>query len=529
MKPDLLHHFVAHASERTPDKTAFRFLDQELTYEELASRSARLARMLKEQGVRRGDRVALYLNKSLESAVAVFGVMRAGAAYVPLDPGAPSERTGAVLRQCGARVVITHEVKRREAALAFQDLDLDCMIGLEAPIDGPSRWITWEDALSLNEAPFDEPRVSELDLAYIIFTSGSTGAPKGIMHTHASGTSYARMAAGLYGVRPEDRLSNLSPLHFDMSTFDYFCAPLAGATTVIVSEAHTKLPASLSELAEAERLTIWYSVPFALIQMLLYGSMEERDLSAIRWVLYGGEPFVPKHLEALMGCLPGARFSNVYGPAEVNQCTYFNLSANYSATDGPPPIGWMCPNADGLVVDETDRVVAQGEIGELLVRTPTMMRGYWDRPDLNAKAFYQCPVPGGVDDIYYRTGDLVTTRPDGALCFLGRKDQQVKTRGYRVELEEVEAALAAHEAVEEAAAFVVTRKEELQLIEAAVRLRSGAEEPVEALAAFAAQRLPSYALPERISVLQQFPRTTSGKIDRNKLKDVSIAGQHGGD
>ena len=148
---------------------------------------------------------------------------------------------------------------------------------------------------------------------------------------------------------------------------------------------------------------------------------------------------------------------------------------------------------------------------------------------MNAKAFYRCPAPGGVDHIYYRTGDLVTVSPHGALCFLGRKDQQVKTRGYRVELEEVEAALAAHEAVEEAAAFVVTREEELQLIEAAVRLRSGTGEPVEAIAAFAAQRLPAYARPERISVLPQFPRTSSGKIDRNKLKEGVAAGDQGGD
>ncbi len=529
MKPDLLHNLVAEAAARSPDKTAFRFLDGEVTYGELESQSSQLARMLTELGVRRGDRVALYLNKSLESAVSIFGVMRAGGAYVPLDPGAPPERTRAVLEQCGARLVITHEAKREHATLAFSGSDLDCLIGLADPIEGPSRCMDWDEALSLDGRAGDEPPLSELDLAYIIFTSGSTGAPKGIMHTHASGMSYARMAAGLYGVTSEDRLSNISPLHFDMSTFDYFCGPLARATTVIVSEAHMKLPASLSDLAEAERITIWYSVPFALIQMLLYGAMEERDLCAIRWVLYGGEPFVPKHLEALMRMLPGARFSNVYGPAEVNQCTYFHLPADYREADGSPPIGWMCPNADALVVDDTEREVAPGEIGELLVRTPTMMRGYWDRPDLNARAFHRQPAPGGVDDIYYRTGDLVTARHDGALCFLGRKDRQVKTRGYRVELEEVEAALAAHEAVEEAAAYVVTREDELQMIEAAVRLRSNDEAPVEKLLAFAARRLPAYALPERISLLDQFPRTTSGKIDRNRLREGVVAWQSGGE
>ena len=529
MKPDLLHHTVTNSAERMPDKVAFRFLDQQLTYAELEERSACLARMLIEQGVRRGDRVALYLNKSLESAISLFAAMRAGAAYVPLDPGAPAERTRAVFRQCGARVVITQEIKRSDLDLALSESAVDCVIGLDAPLNERSRWVNWKEALSLTQGPPGESKTSELDLAYIIFTSGSTGAPKGIMHTHASGMSYARMAAGLYGVRPDDRLSNISPLHFDMSTFDYFCAPLAGATTVIVSEAHTKLPASLSELAEAERLTIWYSVPFALTQMLLYGALEDRDLSAIRWVLYGGEPFVPKHLGALMRRLPDARFSNVYGPAEVNQCTFFHLPAEYRETDGAPPIGSMCPNADGLVVDEADQEVAPGETGELLVRTPTMMRGYWDRPELNARAFYRHPAPGGTDDLYYRTGDLVTKQSDGTLSFIGRKDHQVKTRGYRVELGEVEAAIAAHKDVEEAAAFIVPRDDGLQLIEAAVRLRNEANAPPEALSAFAARQLPAYARPERIRVLQQVPRTTSGKVDRNKLRDGATAGQLGGD
>ncbi len=517
MKHDLLHHSVTRAAEQTPEKTAFRFLDSGLSYAELEDRSARLAAMLHEQGVRRGDRVALYLNKSLESAVALFAVMRAGAAYAPLDPGAPPDRTRVVLEQCGARVVVTQEAKRRDASAALATANLDCIIGLDAPLDGAARSVSWEETLAMPPAPLDQPAVSELDLAYIIFTSGSTGAPKGIMHSHASGMSYARMAARLYDVRPEDRLSNASPLHFDMSTFDYFCAPLAGATTVIFSEAHTKLPASLAELAESERLTIWYSVPFLLIQLLLHGALEERDLSTLRWVLFGGEPFVPKHLAALMERLPGARFSNVYGPAEVNQCTYYHLPAGYRESDGPAPIGWMCPNADALVVDEAGRPVEPGETGELLARTSTMMRGYWERPDLNARCFHKRPAPGGVDDVYYGTGDLVSQRPDGSLSFLGRKDHQVKTRGYRVELEEVEAALAAHDDVQEAAAFVVTGDDGLQLIQAAVSLRPNRPAPGEGLTAFAAQRLPSYALPQQISLLQEFPRTTSGKIDRNRL------------
>jgi len=519
MSPELIHRAMVRSAERSPEAPAFHIPGGSLDYATLASRASRLAGVLREIGVVRGDRIGIYVDKSLESAVALFGVMQAGAAYVPLDPAAPAARTGTVLKQCGARVLITHPARRRSVPGVLAEADVDAVIGLDAPADGTPAptLVSWADVLQGPEAPVLAAGASELDLAYVIFTSGSTGTPKGIMHTHQSGMAYARMAAELYGLRPQDRLGNLSPLHFDMSTFDYFCGPLAGACTVVVPEGYTKLPASLSELAEEARLTIWYSVPFALTQMLLHGAMEERDLSAIRWVLFGGEPFVPKHLAALTRLLPGARFSNVYGPAEVNQCTYHHLDGPWDEADGQPPIGQACPNADLAVVDETDRPVSAGTAGELIVRAPTMMRGYWQRPELNGRVFLERPGSGGVADRWLRTGDIAVEGADGALRFVGRKDRQIKTRGYRVDLDEVEATLAAHADVEEAAAFAVSGGEGLTLIEAAVTPRRGRALGDAEIAAFAAERLPGYARPVRIAIRTEFPRTTSGKIDRRRL------------
>ncbi|NJL94878.1 MAG: amino acid adenylation domain-containing protein [Anaerolineae bacterium] len=360
------------------------------------------------------------------------------------------------------------------------------------------------------------------DLAYIMYTSGSTGQPKGIMHTHASGLSYARTAAATYSLLPEDRLSNHSPLHFDMSTFDYFSGPLAGATTVLIPEAYTLLPASLSQLVQDERLSIWYSVPFALIQLLLRGALDQRDLSSLRWVLYGGEPFPIGHLRALMERWPQARFSNVYGPAEVNQCTYYHLPPpqTWPADQENVPLGVIWENAEGLVLDEADQPAREGE---LVVRTPTMMQGYWNRPDLNARAFYRRERLPGLPEVFYRTGDLVRLRPDGLYDFLGRKDRQVKVRGYRVELDEVEAALAALPVVESSAAYVLPGADGEAQIEAAVILRDGqATSPADLLNALRAH-LPPYALPGTLAFLEVFPRTTSGKIDRRSLQAAALA------
>lgn len=515
----LLHHAIDRSAERYAERPAFRYLSTSLSYAELVERANKLAWGLVGEGIKRGDRVGIFLHKSLESPLAVYAIMKAGAVYVPLDPGAPVSRLRKTIQQCGIRCLITHTQKEQDTlALLDGETPLECVIGLAA-LDRPGiRSLGWDsfDAAAGNRAP--DTGMMEQDLAYIMYTSGSTGAPKGIMHTHASGLSYARMAADTYAITHEDRLSNHSPLHFDMSTLDYFSGPLRGACTVIIPEAHTKLPASLSGLIEDEGLTIWYSVPFALIQLLLRGNIEKRDLSSLRWVLFGGEPFPPKYLHALRRLWPLARFSNVYGPAEVNQCTYYHLPGDEPESDIPLPIGRVWPNAEGLVVDDSDQPVARGECGELLIRTPTMMRGYWEQPNLNKRVFYRRTAAGGASNVFYRTGDLVQDRGDGVFTFLGRKDRQIKIRGYRVELDEVESVLAAHRRVEEAAAYIVTGSEDSNSIQAAVILKSRQDGIADEIRQHCVQQLPWYAVPESILLLESFPRTTSGKIDRRALQ-----------
>jgi amino acid adenylation domain-containing protein len=522
----LLPHLIEESAGKYPDHEAMRFNKTGLTYAGLVRRADNLARLLVDQGVKRRDRVGIYLNKSLESAVAIYGILKAGAAYVPLDPLAPPARLAYVVRDCGIRCLVAQEARldalRQIAASAP---GLECVVGVGSQPDLNLRAFTWEEVYSLPGGPASQVGAVEHDLAYIMYTSGSTGKPKGMMHTHYSGLSYAKMAAHTYSVTHADILSNHSPLHFDMSTFDYFSGPLAGATTVIIPEAYTKLPASLSRLIEDERMTIWYSVPFALIQLLLRGALPGRDLSSLRWVLFGGEPFPPGHLRDLMKLLPGARFSNVYGPAEVNQCTYYHVPPLPEDASEPVPIGRIWDGSEALVVGEDDRPVPPGEEGELLVRTPTMMRGYWGRPDLNERAFYRREVFENYEDVFYRTGDLVQLQPDGNYRFLGRKDRQIKTRGYRVELDEIENLLSSHPQVEENAVYALPDREGSHTIEAAVLLRVGARASEEDFRAYLVKLLPTYAVPARTHILQEFPRTTSGKIDRRALRDRALAAQ----
>jgi len=288
---------------------------------------------------------------------------------------------------------------------------------------------------------------------------------------------------------------------------------------VIIKDAYTKLPASLSGLIEEEKLTIWYSVPLALVQLLLHGVLVNRDLSTLRWVLFGGEHFSAKYLASLMAIWPHARFSNVYGPAEVNQCTYFNLETP-PGIDHPIPIGQVWGNTEYKILSDDDSVAAPGTAGELVIRSATMMKGYWNNPELSRKSFYRTTDAAGQDQLFYRTGDLVNTDDSGWLILLGRRDSQVKIRGYRVEPDEIEAILKMHPGVQDAVVIATEKHEgEKELLAAVIPMPESNPEQAELLK-HCRNILPPYALPQRILVVPAFPRTRSEKIDRRQIKEL---------
>ncbi len=520
----LLPQAVERAAARYPDREAVRISGQSLTYSQLMGRINRLAQVLIDQGVHRGDRVGIYLNKSLESAVALYGIMQAGAAYVPLDPFAPIARLRFVIQDCGIEHLITKETKLEQLSeLLAQPSGVKCVIGVGAQPELPERCFTWDEIYS---APVDTPPgvgITEQDLAYILYTSGSTGDPKGIMHTHRSGLSFAEWGATTYGLTHEDRLSNHAPLHFDLSTFDFFAGALAGACTSIIPEALTKFPASLSKLMQDERISVWYSVPYALIQLLQRGNLASRDLSALRWVLFAGEVFPTKHLRELMAQLPQARFSNLYGPTETNVCTYYHVDQLPPDSDEPIPIGRICENDGGLVVNADNEPVPPGEVGELLITGGTVMHGYWGQPEKTERGFYRRKTDSLSEEIFYRTGDLVQLQADGNYKYLGRKDRQIKTRGYRVELDEIETALLSYELIEEAAVYPIPDGEGSNLIEAAVIPKQNVNLTSAELETHLAKRLPSYAIPAKIIITADFPRTSTGKINRRELQAQAAA------
>ena len=490
---------------------------------DLARRAWGLAQALRATGTARRDRVAVLLPKGVDVPVAFLGALASGGVLVPLDPGSPAPRLARILRDTGTTCLVT--APGRESAvreLLEAGAPLDRVVGLGDDADLPVRTIPRSSVEEAGSPP--DVRVLDLDPCYVLHTSGSTGVPKLILHTHRSATSFVDWAVDEYGIGPEDRLTNASSHHTCFATFDYWAALRAGARTIVLTPTALKMTASLSALLERERATIWYSVPTALVQLSSRGALEDRDLSALRWVLFAGETFPAKHLRRLMEQLPDARFSHVYGSTETNVCTFSHLPRPLPAGDDLPPIGRPCSNAEARVVDDALRPVPDGDEGELWIRGATVMSGYWNDPERNAAILPRLPALGGLEETWYRTGDRVRVRPDGQLEFGGRADLQVKIRGHRVELGEVESALVALPGVEAAVALAMPAADGTRLLRAFVvpvasesSVGDRAFDP-RPLRADLRGALPTWAVPEEIRIVEELPRTPTGKVDRSALR-----------
>ncbi|NNE67917.1 MAG: amino acid adenylation domain-containing protein [Pyrinomonadaceae bacterium] len=507
----LLHQSLTDSAEKYPDRDAFRYGMDSITYAELLEKASRLANALIEARVSRGDRVGILINTSIDSAVALYGILLAGAAYVPIDPASPPARIRFLIEDCDLNVLVSAEDQHSLILDSLsKEVEIECVIGVENEL--PCRQMAWSEVDAFkSEAP--TVSIVEDDLAYIMYTSGTTGLPKGIMHTHFSGMSYARLSRSLYEINEFDRLGNHSPLHFDISTLGFLTMPHSGGTTVIVPEAYKKFPVSLARLIEAEELSIWYSVPLALIQLLQRGMLEEVNLGSLRWVLFGGESFDTEQLRKLIKLIPNARFSNVYGPAEVNQCTFYNFSALPRQVE-EVPLGRAWDETEIVLINEGGDLAGGKETGEILVSTSTMMKGYWGSPDMTAKSLHTTEV----NKVFYRTGDLARRNEKGELVFQGRRDRQIKTRGYRVEPAGVELVLQRHELIVEAAVFGYEDKDGETSIKAAIVLREGATGLPADLENFVSRSIPKYACPSKYLIVNELPRTGAGKVDYSLIK-----------
>jgi len=523
-----LSDLLVQAADAHPDRPAVWSPDGELTYADLYDRSMRLARALVEHGIEPGDRVVIALAKDVALPIAIFGTLLASGAYVPIDYLTPPARAHAIAADAEPVAVVCGPRTLRAMLLG------DASLAHDGPGDNSPalHWLGrgWFDpGRSPQRRPVSDSlqrlqrigrwrspaEVPASALAYILYTSGSTGQPKGVVHTHASALAFVRWAVDAAGVQENDVVSQHASPSFDLSVFDFFGAAMAAARLALVPASTFGRVASLCRFIAATGVTVWYSVPSALLRASALQSLALLQGSALRQVIFAGEEIPTGPLRALWHHLPpSCRVANWYGPTETNVCTFHDLTGRDIDGGDPIPVGRPCPYARTFMAAEDGPVTSDGGAGELLVAGDSLMSGYWRRPDATSRAFSS--GPGGRR--YYATGDLVSQDARG-FTFRGRVDRQLKVRGHRVQPEEVEHVLEQRAEIDEAA-VVKYRRGDVDVLAAVVRLADGGALEHDAVIGHCCRFLPPYMVPDVILPVGELPRGPRGKADYQAVLEL---------
>jgi amino acid adenylation domain-containing protein len=494
--PDLMARGVA---ER-PGAVAVACAGQRLTYRELARRSDQLARGVRAKGIGPGDLVGIALTPSLDLVVAVLGIMKAGAAYVAVDPSYPAERIRFILADSGARTAVV-------------DGSADLITSM---MDGEA-YTVGQLAFSA-DLPDSLPPVDPDQLCYLIYTSGSTGRPKGAMNRHAGVVHTMLGLAEAVGIDHTDRVLQASSLNFDLSVIEIFTSLLSGATLVVPTAAERGDPAALLDLLAREQVTVWSSTPALLRPVTDTASRRGSGLPAsLRTVLLAGDRFPPAMVATLAELGPDIRAFNVAGVTEVSCCSTVYEVRKEDAERDSVPWGGPLPGHALHVLDDRRQPVPAGEPGELYLGGVAVGTGYWNRPDLTGERYLPDPFSDTPGALMYKTGDLVRHPDGGELEFLGRLDTQIKVRGLRVELGELESVLEQHPDVRQA--VVVARQSrvgESTLVGFVVPMPGKLLAPAECRRHLAGS-VPRHSVPSQFYFLSGLPLLPNGKIDRNAL------------
>lgn len=495
----------------SPDACAIRSCEggELASFSELERLSGRIAGHLAARGIRKGDVVALLNDKSPLGYATMLACLRIGAIYTNLDPDSPAERARRILERC-------------EPVAIYNAFPVDSQPPLHASLG------------SISQAPVIELRsesvAAELDAntrelppvnltgdspAYIMFTSGSTGYPKGAVISHGNLLRFCDWARTQFGITPGDRLTNVNPIYFDNSVFDFYASLFNGACLVPFPAETVRDARKLVASVDRAGCTIWFSVPSLLVYLLTTRALSGESFASLRKIIFGGEGF-PKPKLKLLHDLVGARIDleNVYGPTETTCiCSCHTIrDSDFEDMTSLATLGYLAPNFDYEIIAQD----GNADFGELLLTGPQVGLGYYNDPDRSAAAFIQNPANNRYRELGYRTGDFVERDAEGRLHFRGRVDFQIKHLGYRIELEEIEAALNRVDGVREAAALYKKMGDGLGMIIAFAAVEDGVVGPaiVETLRAL----LPVYMVPSRVETRASLPKNANGKIDRPALQ-----------
>jgi len=509
MKIELAHTFIESMAASQPDACALKMKQDTLSYHGLNQRSAELATQIAQFVKVSETCVGMFIEKSIDAVVSIYGILRSDSVYVPMDIKNPLDRLRYIIEQCEIDTLITtpNQLSKLEEVLG-ERLAQTNLIVIEADAS-----LTLKPATS--PLPIEKKgfRVENQNLATILYTSGSTGVPKGVMLTHACITRFVEWSAQYFALSPEDNCISHAPLHFDLSLFDIFASHQAGATTVLVPDGMSGNPRYLTKMIEQERISVWQSVPSVLVLLLKYGSIEKYDYTHLRQVLFAGEKLSQSNAKKLASYFTHATLHNIYGATETNNSFVYSFPASLGDDiPDPLPIGKAYSYVDYMIVSIDGEPCGINEEGELYVKTPTLMRGY-----RNNKAYlYESDARHG----YFKTNDIVKQLPDGNVQFCGRADDVLKSNGYRINLTEIDTVLQSHDKVREVGIFAIPDEEIGNRIIAYIHAEADTLSMLE-LKTYCANHLPHYAVPHVFEITSEpLPKTSSGKVNKQQLKQL---------
>ncbi|USX18042.1 acyl-CoA ligase (AMP-forming), exosortase A system-associated [Oxalobacteraceae bacterium OTU3REALA1] len=530
----LVHDFIFSSAERAPAAEALVDGARRLTYAQLAALTKRTCAALRARGARRGERVAVYMEKNIEHVAALFGTAAAGMVFVPVNPLLKPEQVAYILRDCDVRVLVTSADRLRQLAPSLGGCDsLHTALALGAartatPVAdiGQIKVLDWEAALAdadaaeanIDTANLPARRITDSDVAAILYTSGSTGQPKGVVLSHRNLVAGAASVASYLGNTADDRILAVLPLSFDYGLSQLTTAFLSGACAVLINHL---LPRDVLTAVIAERITGLAGVPPLWIQL---AALDWPTVCTLRYLTNSGGAMPRGTLDQLRARLPAAKPYLMYGLTEAFRSTFLPPA---ELDRRPDSMGKAIPNAEVLVLRPDGSECAPGEPGELVHRGPLVSLGYWNDAARTAERFkpYRSPLTGlMLPEMAVWSGDTVRRDEDGFLYFISRADEMIKTSGYRVSPGEVEAVLYAQGEVAEAAALGVPHPVLGQAIVVVVAVRDGRVLDEARLLAALKPHLPNYMLPHKIILADtSLPRNANGKIDRKLLSTQYLA------
>lgn len=512
-----LHDLLDNAAARDPDRIAIIDGDARYTYGKLARAVGALCAAFLDAGVRRGDRIGIWLEKSWEAVVAPLAASRAGAAFVNLNPLLKPRQVRYIAQDCAIRVLVADA--ERLASLE-EAITPRAFVTGDAPRAGDAGGATARvaDILARGDAPGETPRVLETDLGAILYTSGSTGLPKGVALSQRNLVVGAQIVSTYLENHADDRILSVLPFSFDYGLNQLTTALRVGATLVLQ---RARLPGDLLRALRAHRITGLAGVPAVWVLLLQSArSLEAEPLTDLRYITNSGGRVPTAHVAGLRRSLPTTKIYLMYGLTEAFRSTFLPPS---EIERGSECLGTPVPNTEIWVLDESGKECAPDEVGELVHRGPTVALGYWGREEETRRVFRPSPFAPPELDATERvvySGDLARRDAQGYLYLVGRRDALIKLQGYRISPEEVEDLLVSTGFVREACAFGVADAEGAQRIVAVVSLRADCEGTEAAIRAACLENAPPYLVPGTLHIADDLPKTPSGKVDRQAIRDA---------